>query len=327
MRLIFDNYPITLILCLIWSVIAFFFIIINIDNPVRVILSIPVIIFIPGHMLIGVLFPGKKTDSGIDFTERIVLSLGVSIAIVPLFGIVLFYTVGRFELISIILSLESFILVIGSIAIYRWFKTPLTDRFTIEINISLPKHENKLDKTLTIILIITVIITLVLFTFIIITPMEPEKFTEFYYKPVDEKQYPRYLEIGQNASIILGIANHEYKTINYTIEVWLLNQSIVYNETTKKNETVYNNLWFMDKINVTLEHKPINLVENWEPQWEYNYTFSINHLGDFKMVFLLYTSQTPDYVVGVDYIEIADEKVNSDLTSAYRNIHLRLTVV
>lgn len=328
MQLKFDKYPITLFLCIIWSIIAFFFIIFDVNNPLRIIFSIPIIIFIPGHVLICALFPTKKTEKGIDFTERIALSLGISLAVVPLLGIVLFYTVGSFQLIPIILSLETFILIIGGLAIIRWFRTVPSNRFTITLSISIPKHENRIDKTLTVILVITVIIALSLFAYIAISPREPEKFTEFYYTTSgDNTEYPRYLEVGQNASITLGIANHEYKTIDYTIEVWLVNQTTIYNETSNKNETVYNNLWFMDKINITLEHKPIDLVENWEPQWEYDYTFNITFLGDFRLVFLLYTSQTPLYDPGTDYKAIAYEKVDSDYTNAYRNTHLIISVV
>jgi len=328
MRLTFDKYPITLFLCIIWSIIAFFFIIFDVNNPVRIILSIPIIIFIPGHLLICTLFPTKKTDKGIDFTERIALSLGISLAIVPLLGIVLFYTVGGFELIPIILSLETFILIAGSLAIIRWFHTVPSNRFTITLNISIPKHENRIDKTLTVILVITAIIALSLFAYIAISPREPEKFTEFYYTTSgDNTKYPRYLEVGENTSITLGIANHEYKTIDYTIEAWLVNQTTTYNETSNKNETVYNNLWFMDKINITLEHKPVDLGENWEPQWEYDYTFNITRLGEFKLVFLLYTSQTSQYNLDTDYKSIAYEKVDSDHTNSYRNIHLIISVV
>ena len=329
MRLIFDKYPITLLFCIIWSVIAFFFIIFDVNNIIRIILSIPIIIFIPGHVLICSLFPIKKTDKGIDFTERIALSLGLSLAIVPLFGIILYYTPLGFQLEPIILSLEAFILIIGSIAIIRWYQTPLSTRFTITFNIALPKNENRFDKTLTIILIMTVIITLILVVYAAIIPKEVEKFTEFYYSASGGigNEYPHQIDAGENTSIIIGIANHEYKTINYTIEVWLVNQTTIYDQTFNKNITVYNNLWFMDKINTTLEHKPINLVENWTRQWEYNYTFNITHLGDFRLVFLLYKNPTPTYNKDNDYIELANEKVNNDHTTAYRDIYLRLKVV
>jgi uncharacterized membrane protein len=329
MRIAFDKHPVTLIFCMIWSAIAFFFIILDISNPLRIILSIPIIIFIPGHVLICALFPTKKTDKGIDFTERIALSLGVSLAIVPLFGIVLNYTPWGLKLQPIILSLEAFILIMGSIAIIRWFNTPPSNRFTLTINISAPKHESRLDKTLTVILVVTLIIALSLVVYVAITPKEVEKFTEFYYTASGGtgNEYLRDIVAGENASIIIGIANHEYRTINYTVEVWLVNQTTIYNETSNKNETVYNNVWFMDKINITLEHKPINLEEAWSPQWEYNYTFNITHLGDFNLVFLLYTSPTPPYSVDTDYKTIAEEKVDSESTTAYRDIHLRLNVV
>lgn len=329
MRLTFDKHPVTLILCMIWSTITFFFVILDINNFLRIILSIPVIIFIPGHVLIGVLFPTKKTDKGIDFTDRIALSLGISIAIVPLFGIVLNYTPWGIKLQPIILSLEAFILIIGSIAIIRWFRTPPSNRFILSINISLPKHENKLDKTITVILVITAIIALSLFTYIIITPKEVEKFTEFYYTGSNNQtnEYPQDLTIGENTSINIGIVNHEYKTINYTIEVWLVNQTTYNNTILNKNETIYHNIWFMEKINVTLNHKPINLEENWGPQWEYNYTFNITKKGYLKLVFLLYTTLTPNYITNNDYKETEINKINTENTDAYRSVYLWINVV
>ncbi len=82
----------------------------------------------------------------------------------------------------------------------------------------------------------------------------------------------------------------------------------------------------MDKITVTLDHQPIHLEEKWLPQWEYNYTFNISEKGTFKLAFLLYISPTIDYVENQDYQLIANQKISSDVTSAYRTTHLWVTV-
>jgi uncharacterized membrane protein len=118
------------------------------------------------------------------------------------------------------------------------------------------------------------------------------------------------------------VANHEHRTINYTIEVWLINQTVFYNESTDENETRYNHMWFMDKINIMLNHTPIAIGGLMGPQWEYNYTFNISREGDFKLVFLLFTTTTEDYSYDEDYKEIAEQKINS----AYRENHLWINV-
>ena len=297
MKISFTKYPVDIIICMLWSLILLPIALLNLEGAIRIILGLPFLLFIPGYVLIFALYPTIKTDKGIDIIERIALSFGLSIAIVTLIGLGLDYTPWGIRLEPILISLFIFIIGVGSLAIYRWIITNPDERFTISFDISLPKYEHKLDKALTIILVASIIIAVVSFIYVIVTPKTGEKFTELYIlgpggKAID---YPRNLIIGENATIIIGVINHEYKTINYTIEIWLINQTIVYNESTNKNETIYNHMWFMDKINITLNHKSINIGEPWEPQLEYNYTFTINKKGEnFKLAFLLFTTPTED---------------------------------
>jgi uncharacterized membrane protein len=168
------------------------------------------------------------------------------------------------------------------------------------------------------------IIAVVSFIYVIVIPKTGEKFTEFYLLGPGGKAegYPKNLILGNNASVTIGIVNHEYRSINYTIEIWLINQTMIYNESADENETVYNHMWFMDKINIMLNHIPIDIEESWEPQWEYNYTFDINKMGDFKLAFLLFTEPTQNYSTSKDYNDIVEEKIEG----AYRENHLWISV-
>lgn len=62
------------------------------ETPIRAGLGLPFVLFVPGYLFIAALFPeetadtGDDTDasqSGIDGIERVALSFGMSIAIVP----------------------------------------------------------------------------------------------------------------------------------------------------------------------------------------------------------------------------------------------------
>jgi len=329
MHLSYQKYPMTIFACLVWSLLTLIIVFANIIGPVRVFFGLPIVLFIPGYMLVYALFPGKKTDEGIDIIERIALSLGLSLAIVPLIGLGLNYTPWGINLTPIILSLELFIFCLASIAIYRWYQLPSSKRFIISIDIKFPKHENNIDKALTIILAASIIIAASLLIQVIITPKTGEKFTEFYLlgsKGIAD-DYPQNLTTNDTANVIIGIVNHEYKQMNYTIELWLVNQSYGYNESSGQNETTYYQAWFLDSLSTNLDHTPIDIEIEWQPQWEKNYTLSINRTGDFKLLFLLYKNQTQTYDKNINYQSLANQKFDSEKTDAYRSLHLWINVI
>ena len=324
MKIKFAKYPFDIILCMVWSIILLPIALMDVEGVIRIILGLPFILFIPGYVLIFALFPARKTDRGIDLIERIALSFGLSIAVVPLIGLLLNYTPFGIRLEPILLSIFIFIMGIGSVGAYRWFKTESEERFIVQIDVSLPKSESKLDKVLTIILIASIIIAISSLIYVIATPKIGEKFTEFYILGSDgiAEGYPRYVHLGDKAEGIIGIVNREYKTINYTLEIWLVNQETLYNETLEENITTIYNMWFVEKTETTLDHKLLDLEQPWEPQWETEFSVPIDKNGSFKLEFLLFTTPTPDYIINNDYKDIAEEKINS----AYRELHLWIDI-
>ena len=105
-----------------------------------------------------------------------------------------------------------------------------------------------------------------------------ERFTEFYILGEEGKAagYPTNLSVGQNATVIIGIANHEYQRVNYTVEIWLVNASY------EDNQTMIHGMFFLDAFSVALNHTDVNVEGNWTPQFEKPYTFSINKAGNSK---------------------------------------------
>jgi len=91
---------------------------------------------------------------------------------------------------------------------------------------------------------------------------------------------------------------------------------------TNENETIYNHMYYIDKIQTRLNHTPIDIENTWKPQWEYNQTFSIDKKGNFKLAFLLFKETTEEYNKNIDYKEIAKEKINN----SYRDTHLWIQV-
>jgi uncharacterized membrane protein len=324
MKLSYKKYPFDIILCIIATIFILFLINFKISGIFRILVGVPFLLFIPGYLLIFALFPKKKTNSGIDLIERIALSLGFSMVIVPLVGLGLNYTPWGIKLMPILLSISFFNIFFGAYAYYRWNTLKPQERFTFSFDITVFTSKEMIDKGLTIVLLLAIVLTLFLLVYVISTTEPSERFTEFYL--LDEGNmainYPINLSVNQNTSVTVGVVNHEKTTISYTIEAWLLNQSTLYNVQKNDNITVIHDMWYISKNSSILPHRDVDVEHRWTPQYEYNFSFSINKTGTFKLVFLLFNTPTPDYDPTINYANSAEEK----LASAYRTVHLWINV-
>lgn len=72
----------------------------------------------------------------------------------------------------------------------------------------------RLDKILTIILLIAIITALAATVYVIVTPKKGEEFTEFYILGPSGKaaDYPRDLSVGERGEVIVGVVNTNTKT-------------------------------------------------------------------------------------------------------------------
>jgi len=325
MKVSFQRIPVDLVLCLMGSAILTSLAFFNVENPVRLILGVPFMLFIPGYVLVSALFPFKKQGKGIDIIERIGLSLVGSFALVPLFGVALIFSPWGLRLVPWLLVLCLFIFGVGSIALYRWYATTIEERFSLTFHVSIQTFENRFHKIVTFTLGALIIIAITLTIYVIVLPRVGEKFTEFYVLDVNgtTDQFPQNLIVGENASVILGVTNHEYQTILYVIQVWLTNETTLFNDSRNTTETVVTHMWFINEIKVKLNHTPVDLETFQEPQWEHNYSFSLMKQGNFKLTFLLFTTPTEHFAINEDYKNVAEEI----LESAYRELHLWVTVV
>lgn len=236
------------------------------ETPVRIILGLLFILFLPGYSLIAALFP-KKND--LDGIERLALSFGLSIAVTPLIGLLLNYTPFGIRLTPILLSLSIFTVAMITIAFMRRLRIVEEERFSVKFK----NHLNRIykefnkgsgrDRVLSIILVLSIVLAVSMTIYVIVTPKQGEKFTEFYILGPKGKasDYPTNLTVGQTGTVNIGIVNHEYAKVDYKLVVKLNNQTI-----NEKNITLSNN-----------------------GKWENQYSFTATRSGEKqKLEFLLY---------------------------------------
>ncbi len=253
-------------------------------NPVRTILGIPMVLFLPGYALIAALFPRKNDLDGI---ERLALSFGLSIAVVPLIGLGLNFTPFGIRLVPILVSLSVFTLAMLLIAYHRRSQISEDERFEVPFssNFSTLKMEvfgskTRIDRILSLILILSILVSIIVLIYVIVTPKEGEKFTEFYILGNNGKaeDYPKQLEAGKNSSVIIGITNHEYMMNNYTLKILLVNETLrtltvplmhnstyeerVFFTTDKKGENMKLEFLLFKEDNLTTPYRDLHLWVN-----------------------------------------------------------------
>ncbi|MCE7699417.1 MAG: DUF1616 domain-containing protein [Methanobacterium paludis] len=216
---------------------------------VRTLLGLFLILFIPGYSLIAALFPKKDDLEGI---ERAALSFGLSVAVTPLIGLALNYTSWGIRLTPILISLSAFTFIMVFVAYLRRIRAPLEERFSVPFG-SLPdrirgqfKGESRNSKILSIVLIITIVLAVATTVYIVVNPHQGEKFTEFYILGPNgtAADYPTNMTSGEIGSVIIGVVNHEYQPVNYSLVVQvngtILKQENITLNTTQKLEIPYN---------------------------------------------------------------------------------------
>ncbi|MCL0078841.1 DUF1616 domain-containing protein [Dehalococcoidia bacterium] len=188
------------------------------NQALRIILGLPFILFFPGYTLIAALFPKK---SGLDAIERVALSFGLSIAVVPLIGLVLNYTPWGIRLYPILVSLTVFIATMSVIAWYRRHGLPEQEKLNLILNLSLPRQESRLDRALSIVLILAIVGAIGTLGYVIASPRVGERFTEFYILGLEGKAegYPTELTVGEEGRVILGITNREHEIMGYEVKI------------------------------------------------------------------------------------------------------------
>ncbi|MEN6342158.1 MAG: DUF1616 domain-containing protein, partial [Methanospirillum sp.] len=234
------------------------------ETPLRILFGLPMILFVPGYVLIAALFP---RNDDLDWLERIALSFGLSIAITPLIGLVLNYTPWGIRLDPILAALSLFVVVMAAAAAVRRLVLPAGDRLTVPLGEVVAEAraelfapgQSRLDRNLSILLLVSILAAVGTTAFVIAVPKEGEHFTEFYVLGANGKaaDYPTVFAANSSQWVTLGIGNHEYRDVSYTVETRALNQTFdpATNTSTIDRETLLGSYRVTVPNNQTDEHR------------------------------------------------------------------------
>jgi len=240
--------------------------------------------FFPGYTLTAVLFVKKEGMSNIEW---IALSFGMSIAVTALIGFGLNYTPWGIRLGSVLYSMTAFIFATSTIAIVRRILVLKINKFTTEFTLCLRGWERiTVDKLLSIIIVIVIIIAFGTLGYTIVAPKIGERFTEFYIVGINDKaeDYPTeyVMNNGQISQVIYSNGTIDVSSMSGKVTVTIVNheqQAVVYSvKMTINGEQVGIN------SNGTLTDilGPIYLKQG--ERWENEIGITPDHVGDNQKV-------------------------------------------
>lgn len=307
------------------------------ETPLRIVLGLPFVLFLPGYAFIAALFPeegespvaeddeleagaldGDEPEGylarrgGIDGIERVALSFGLSIAVVPLIGLVLNFTPWGIRLVPILLSVSGFTLVMVAVAAVRRWELPAEERFSVPYRdwyaagrAELLQPESRTDAALNVLLVLSIVLATASVGYAVAVPKQGEQFTEFYILTEDDDgdlvaaDYPTEFVVGESQPVVVGIGNQEHEPVRYTAVIKLQNVSFV------DNETVVHRDAELDRLHSgELPHN-----ETWLQAYEVQPTYEGERL---RLLFLLYRDG-----------EVPNEPT---VENSYRELHLWVNV-
>ena len=289
------------------------------ETPLRAVLSIPFLLFVPGYAFVAALFPeaseteremGTLQNRSLTGLERFVLSLGSSVALVPLLGFVLNFTPWGIRLPPMLVAISVFTVVCVAVGARRrlaltpdrrfdvslsaWYRS-LTDGFLVS--------ETRTDRILNVALAVVLLFAMTSVGYALVDQQNGEQYTELYLltRSSDGELvadgYPNDLVASESQPLTVGVRNHEHERTSYTVVTELQRIDSADGSTTVVEEE-------------RLDSYSVTLAANETARQERVLTPTLT--GDrLRMVFLLYRGDSP-----------TDPRVDN----AYRWVHLNVNV-
>ncbi|MBB6646602.1 DUF1616 domain-containing protein [Halobellus ruber] len=298
------------------------------ETPIRVVLGLPFVLFVPGYAFIAALFPEAGThgsdadapsaeesaapsrDRGIDGIERVALSFGTSIAIVPLIGLALNFTPWGIRLVPILVSVSGFTLVAAFVGTRRRAALDPDDRFAVPYREWIARARRELfepdtrtDLALNVLLAVSILLAVGSVGYAVAVPQQGESFTEFYLLTEGEDGdlvadgYPTDFVAGEPESLVVGVTNQEHEEVSYTVV------TEVQRVETANNSTTVLESESGPRFSPTLAHN-----ETWTRQHRVAPTLTGERL---RLTYLLYRGDPP---------------ATPTTENAYRELHLWVNV-
>jgi uncharacterized membrane protein len=288
-------------------------------TPLRAVLAVPFVLFVPGYVLLGVLFPrASSPDSedgpdaglrgGLGPVERVSLSVATSVAAVILLGLGLQLSPWPVALPSVFAGLALVSLVGSGLTVLRRRRLPADRRVSVPLGAWYRRYRDRLvdpptrvDALLNVVLAASVVFAVWGVGYAAVGPEERSLtevglLAEQLDGDLEARGYPTNLSAGASDQVVLALTNREHETVDYSLVVEL--QPLVATDAGPRLADGRQ----LRRLSVALEHNETRRL----PQ-----NVTVGDPGRYRLNFLVYRETVPD---------------DTTVDNAYREVHLWLNV-
>jgi uncharacterized membrane protein len=274
-------------------------------TPLRVFFGPLLVLFAPGYALLAALYPGRDSRqvlSGVEGPYRVSLAVATSIALTACVGIGLTVTPWGFTAVSTALTLGSLTLVFCLIALVRRDGRPSDDRVSVPVrSMASALLASLVDpparvRLVNVLVVFSVLLVAGSVAYAAAVPHQGTPFSELYVLSVDGNDATDvstqgyYVAPTSNATVRVGVSNHERTTVRYTLVAGVIRVG---------DEDTFE---VTDRFGFTLDHGQV---------WERQQVVS-PELGDLRVVYLLYRGAPPDQPVEANAYRYVSIQVDTD---------------
>ncbi len=217
------------------------FVVLSIPLPARAVVGLPLLFFFPGYALVSVLFPARQFrtrygaldmfSSGIDGIERVALSFGVSLALLPSIGVVLWVLSPVGFGAQVLMGVLSAEIGLGMIyGAYRRIRLPRNQRYRLPVDRWLSElwsgsvTKGVLGTAMNLLLVLSVVAAVVALGYGVLMPYGSETYTGVSVLTQSGGELTfltNSTAVTAGDQLTLSVTNQEGRTITYTIVVMI----------------------------------------------------------------------------------------------------------
>ncbi|ELZ65948.1 hypothetical protein C457_15357 [Haloferax prahovense DSM 18310] len=273
------------------------------DTPLRIVLGLPCVLFVPGYAVIAALFPEAGPSvaadgdadaadrTGIDGIERVALSFGTSIAVVSLLGLLLNFTPWGLRLVPIVVSIGALTVVAAVVGSRRRAALPEGERFGVTVRSSLPDGPNpfssgsRTDAAFAVVLVLCLAVAVGVGGYMVAAPGSGESFSEVYVLTENQsgqlaaEDYPTEFTAGEPTPLTVVVGNHEGTQTDYVVVSQLQRVRVANNTTT-----------VLERESLTRYRPSVDADSTWRTEHAVTPTMTGDRL---RLTYLLYEGTAP----------------------------------
>lgn len=290
----------------------------TLPSAVTALVGLPLLLFVPGYVLVAALFPRSRSAAGpivddrpfatvadgcLRPLERVALSFGLSVALLPPLGVLVSWLGLGFAPTTVMATVTVALLVGAVVAGVRRFRLPEGERFAVSPTAWISRRATALadrstaGRVVTVALVVVSLAATSTLAYGLVAPAGGDAYTNVGLFTENEtgalvtSDYPSTIGANETGEVVVLVENREHRTVNYTLVAQLQRVS-------RTNDSV------TVRESVELDRARRSLADG--ERWRSEQTIAPELTGtDLRVAYLVYHG-TPPEDPGV---ENADEAV------------------